>query len=72
MLSTEYGLRFKSPCDCWAVDLGITNSYNPNELSFQVQVTLGGLGSIGQSPFGRNPFAVMGLAGRPMGVLPTY
>jgi hypothetical protein len=72
MLSTEYGIRFKSPCDCWAVDVGITNSYNPNELSFQIQATLGGIGSFGQSPFGRNPFAVMGLAGRPMGVLPTY
>jgi len=72
MLSTQYGVRLKSPCDCWAVDLGITNSYNPNELSFQVQATLGGLGSIGQSPFGRNPFAVMGLAGNPISVLPTY
>jgi len=72
MLSVQYGLRLKSPCDCWAVDLGITNSYNPNELQFQVQATLGGLGSVGQSPFGRNPFAVMGLVGNPTGVLPTY
>ena len=23
----------KSPCDCWAFDVGITNSYNPNEVS---------------------------------------
>jgi len=72
MLSTQYGIRFKSPCDCWAFDVGVTNSYNPNETSIQVQATLGGLGSIGQSPFGRNPFAVMGLAGNPTGVLPTY
>lgn len=72
MLSTQYGVRFKSPCDCWAFDVGVTNSYNPNEVQVQVQATLGGLGSIGQSPFGRNPFAVMGLAGHPMGVLPSY
>jgi len=72
MLSMEYGFRLKSPCDCWAVDVGITDSYNPNELSFQVQATLGGLGSFGQSPFGRNPFALMGLAGHPTGVLPSY
>jgi len=72
MLSMQYGVRLKSPCDCWAFDLGVTNSYNPNEVQVQVQATLGGLGSIGQTPFGRNPFAVMGLAGRPGGVLPSY
>jgi LPS-assembly protein len=72
MLSTQYGVRLKSPCDCWALDVGITNSYNPNEVQVQVQATLGGLGSVGQSPFGRNPFAVMGLAGHPTGVLPNY
>ncbi len=72
MLSTEYGIRFKSPCDCWAFDVGITNSYNPNETSVQVQATLGGLGSVGQSPFGRNPFEVMGLLGNSTGVLPNY
>ncbi len=72
MLLTQYGVRLKSPCDCWAVDVGITNSYNPNEVSVQVQATLGGLGSLGQSPFGRNPFTQMGLAGHPVGVLPTY
>ena len=72
MLSTQYGIRLKSPCDCWAFDIGITNSYNPNEVSVQVQATLGGLGSVGQSPFGRNPFAVMGLTGHPTGVLPNY
>ena len=72
MLSMQYGVRFKSPCDCWAFDVGVTQSYNPNDLQVQVQATLGGLGSLGQSPFGRNPFSVMGLAGGPTGVLPTY
>jgi LPS-assembly protein len=72
MLSTEYGLRLKSPCDCWAADFGVTDSVNPNETQVQVQVTLGGLGSFGQSPFGRNPFQRQGLVGSPTGVLPSY
>jgi LPS-assembly protein len=71
-LNTEYGIRLKSPCDCWVADLGVTDSYNPNDLSFQFQITLGGLGSVGQSPFGRNPFQRAGLVGSPTGVLPNY
>jgi lipopolysaccharide assembly outer membrane protein LptD (OstA) len=71
-LSTEYGIRLKSPCDCWAADVGVTDSTNPNDVSVQFQVTLGGLGSIGQRPFGRNPFQQSGLIGAPTGVLPTY
>ncbi len=66
LLSAEYGLRFKSPCDCWAFDMGITKTVNPSETQFQFQVTLGGLGSVGQSPFGRNPFQLH------TGVLPNY
>jgi LPS-assembly protein len=72
MLATEYGLRLKSPCDCWAADFGVTDSVNPNETQIQVQLTLGGLGSFGQSPFGRNPFQRQGLVGSPTGVLPNY
>jgi LPS-assembly protein len=72
LLSAEYGVRLKSPCDCWAADLGITDSFNPNEVQVQFQLTLGGLGSVGRSPFGRNPFQNMGLAGSPIGVLPAY
>ena len=72
MLSSEYGVRLKSPCDCWAADLGLIQSYNPNEVQVQFQLTLGGLGSVGQSPFGRNPFTQGGLAGSSTGVLPRY
>ena len=72
MLSTEYGVRLKSPCDCWAADVGITNSYNPNDTQIQFQITLGGLGSFGQRPFGRNPFQRSGMVGSSTGVLPTY
>ncbi len=72
MLSSEYGVRLKSPCDCWAADLGLIQSYNPNEVQVQFQLTLGGLGSVGRSPFGRNPFTQGGLAGSSTGVLPRY
>jgi lipopolysaccharide assembly outer membrane protein LptD (OstA) len=72
LLSAEYGARIKSPCDCWAADFGLVQSYNPNEVQVQFQLTLGGLGSVGRSPFGRNPFQTMGLVGQPTGVLPRY
>jgi LPS-assembly protein len=64
--SAEYGIRIKSPCDCWSFDMGITKTINPSETQYQFQLTLGGLGSIGQSPFGRNPFQ------QRMGVLPNF
>jgi hypothetical protein len=56
MLSTEYGVRIKSPCNCWSVDVGVSKSINPSETAVQFMVTLGGIGSIGQNPFGRSPF----------------
>jgi lipopolysaccharide assembly outer membrane protein LptD (OstA) len=66
LLSAEYGLRIKPPCNCWAFDMGITDTVNPNETQFQFQITLGGIGSVGKSPFGRIPFQSH------MGVLPSY
>lgn len=56
LLSAQYGVRIKPPCNCWAFDMGITDTVNPNETQFQFQLTLGGIGSIGKSPFGRMPF----------------
>jgi LPS-assembly protein len=56
LLSAQYGLRIKAPCNCWAFDMGISDTFNPNETLFQFQLTLGGLGSVGRSPFGRMPF----------------
>lgn len=72
LLSAQYGVRIKSPSNCWAFDVGVIDSFNPNEVGVQVQLTLGGVGSIGQSPFGRNPFEQMGLVGQSTGVLPNY
>ncbi|HZO82436.1 MAG TPA: LPS assembly protein LptD [Candidatus Binataceae bacterium] len=64
LLSAEYGVRVKSPCNCWAVDVGVTKSTNPDETAVQFMVTLGGIGSVGQNPFGRSPFQ------HPVGPLP--
>ncbi len=66
LLSALYGIRIKAPCNCWAFDTGISSTYNPNETAFQFQLTLGGLGSIGRSPFVRLPFQSH------LGVLPSY
>ena len=65
LLSAEYGVRIKPPCNCWAFDMGITNSVNPSETQFQFQLTLGGLGSVGKSLFPHLPFQSH------MGVLPA-
>jgi LPS-assembly protein len=62
--TAEYGLRIKPPCNCWAFDMGISDTFNPNETAFQFQLTLGGLGSVGKSPFPHIPFRST------MGVLP--
>ncbi|HEY6393961.1 MAG TPA: hypothetical protein VIX12_01015, partial [Candidatus Binataceae bacterium] len=72
LLAAEYGLRIKSPCDCWAADLVVSDTFNPNEVQVQFQLTFGGLGSVGRSPFGRNPFQQYGLIGQPTGVLPGW
>ncbi len=71
LLSWEYGLRLKSPCNCWAIDIGLNQSVNPSETQFAVQVTLGGLGSLGKPAFGANPFQVMGINRTP-GIFPGY
>jgi LPS-assembly protein len=56
LLSAQYAVRIKAPCNCWAFDMGISDTFNPNETAYQFQLTLGGLGSVGRSPLGRIPF----------------
>lgn len=55
-LATNYGLRLKSPCNCWAADFGLMQTIAPVQTAFTFQITLGGLGSVGTNPFGSNPF----------------
>ena len=44
------GVRYRSGCGCWAVDVGVLNRVNPDELQLRVEVELTGLGSVGSSP----------------------
>ncbi|MGH7785710.1 MAG: LPS-assembly protein LptD, partial [Candidatus Binatia bacterium] len=46
-LENYFGLRLLSACDCWALNLGVTDTRNPNELQVQAQFTLAGLGGSG-------------------------
>lgn len=44
-LENYAGLRILSSCDCWALNLGVTDTRNPNEVQVQAQFTLAGLGA---------------------------
>ena len=44
-LSNFFGFSYISACDCWNVDMGISDRANPNEVQFQMQVGLLGFGS---------------------------
>src|SRR5579875_1925624 len=54
LLYSEYGVRLKSKCNCWILDVGINDSINPSQVQIFAQLTLGGIGSIGRNPFGAN------------------
>ncbi len=45
-LENYIGVRLLSSCDCWALNLGMTQTRNPNEFQVQAQFTLAGLGSV--------------------------
>ncbi len=48
-LENYVGLRLVSRCDCWSVDLAVSNRPNPNETEARLQVTLVGLSSTRQT-----------------------
>mgnify|MGYP001290547838 CR=1 FL=1 len=56
-LENRYGLRLISDCECWVVDVGVSNRLNPPETQVQFLVTLVGLGQFGQEPFRGSPGA---------------
>ena len=47
-LDNHFGMRLVSTCDCWAVDIGVTDRSNPSELEARIQLTLVGLGTPGE------------------------
>lgn len=47
LLETGYGINYRSPCDCWALELRAIDRIRPDETRFEVLFTLVGLGSFG-------------------------
>src|SRR5262249_37933835 len=67
-LERDYLVRLVSRCNCWVLDAGVADKFNPDERLFRIQFTLIGLGSFGESPFNRNfvgfaPLAPLGASG---------
>ncbi len=44
-LENYVGIRLLSACDCWALNLGVIDTRNPNEVQVQAQFSLAGFGS---------------------------
>ncbi len=53
-LENRYGFRMISDCECWVVDVGVSDKINPNETEVRVLVSLVGLGQFGKEPFQRS------------------
>jgi hypothetical protein len=53
-LERDYLVRLISRCNCWMLEAGLADKFNPNERLFRVQFTLVGLGSFGRRPTTRN------------------
>ena len=51
LLEVGGGIRVISDCECWVIDVGLSNRVNPNETQARVLVSLVGLGQFGQEPF---------------------
>jgi LPS-assembly protein len=65
-LENRYGLRLISECECWVLDVGISDKLNPDETEVRVLLTLVGLGQVGREPFAQ---ALTGLAAAGDGLL---
>jgi LPS-assembly protein len=46
-LENFVGMRYISACDCWSIDVGVSDTSNPNEVQLRAQISLLGLGSVG-------------------------
>ncbi|HYR95899.1 MAG TPA: LPS assembly protein LptD [Candidatus Binatus sp.] len=61
-LERDYLVRVISRCNCWMIEAGVADKFNPDERLFRVQLTLVGLGSFGR-PATRNFLGVAPLTG---------
>ena len=62
-LERDYLLRIMSRCNCWILDVGVSDKFNPDERLFRVQLTLVGLGSFGRGQQNQNYAGLPGLGG---------
>jgi hypothetical protein len=62
-LERDYFFRLISRCNCWVLEAGLADKFNPDERSFRIQFTLVGLGSFGRSPLNQNYVGFAPLAG---------
>ena len=58
-LENRYGVRLISECECWVIDVGVSEKRNPDEVEARVLVSLVGLGEVGQEPLGRSLGGIM-------------
>jgi LPS-assembly protein len=58
-LENRYGLRLISDCECWVIDVGLSDKRNPDEVEARVLVSLVGLGEVGQEPLRRSLGAIL-------------
>jgi LPS-assembly protein len=68
-LERDYLLRLISRCNCWILDAGVSDKFNPDERVFRIQFTLVGLGSFGRSPMAHNYMGFAPLSGLTSGGL---
>ncbi|MBX7145259.1 MAG: LPS assembly protein LptD [Oligoflexia bacterium] len=47
-LENRFGLRLQSSCNCWKIDLGVSDKVNPDRKEFTVVFTFAGLGDLAQ------------------------
>ncbi len=50
----DYLFRVISQCNCWVLEFGGVQTFNPNDFHYRVQLTLVGLGSFGKHPLHSN------------------
>jgi hypothetical protein len=55
--------RLLSRCNCWVLDVGVTDRFDTNETAVRVQFTLVGLGAFGDRPGLRNYVGMAGIGG---------
>jgi LPS-assembly protein len=62
-LERDYLVRLISRCNCWVLDAGFADKFNPDERSLRVQFTLVGLGSFGRGARNQNYVGMAPLTG---------